>query len=179
MGYYDQNDQTRHKEGKGRKGSFFLSSLAGALIGALIIILTAPALSSYGVLPYKIQPPSQQAAENKSVPPQNNLAVQSLSDKEVDSETVHAVEKAGGAVVGITNIQSSGFWSDTAKEQAAGTGSGVIYKKAGDKAFVVTNNHVVEGATKLEVTLSNGTKIPAKLLGTDVLTDLAVLAIDG
>ena len=48
--------------------------------------------------------------------------------------------------------------------QEAGTGSGVIYKKAGDMAFIVTNNHVIEGANQLEVTLADGTKIPAEWL---------------
>ena len=65
-----------------------------------------------------------------------------------------------------------------ADHKRRGTGSGVIYKKAGNKAYVVTNQHVVEGATHLEVTLTDGTKIPAKLLGGDIWTDLAVLEID-
>jgi serine protease Do len=43
----------------------------------------------------------------------------------------------------------------------------------------VTNHHVVEGATKLEVTLEDGTKLPAKLLGSDIWTDLAVVTVDG
>ena len=47
--------------------------------------------------------------------------------------------------------------------QEAGTGSGVIYKKADGKAFIVTNNHVIEGASQLEVTLADGTKIPASV----------------
>lgn len=59
--------------------------------------------------------------------------------------------------------------------QEAGAGSGVIYKKEGDSAFIVTNNHVVEGAEEVTVTLSNGTEIEAEVLGTDIWTDLAVL----
>ncbi|MDF2607394.1 MAG: Trypsin-like protein serine protease, contains C-terminal domain, Do-like protein, partial [Bacillales bacterium] len=59
----------------------------------------------------------------------------------------------------------------------AGTGSGVIYQMSGDKAFIVTNNHVVEGASKVEVSLSDGRRISAKVLGTDIYTDLAVLEI--
>lgn len=43
----------------------------------------------------------------------------------------------------------------------------------------MTNNHVVENADQLEVTLADGTKVPAKLQGTDVWTDLAVIEIDG
>ena len=54
-----------------------------------------------------------------------------------------------------------------------------MYKKEGNTVYIVTNNHVVEGADQLEVTLSDGTKVPAKLRGTDVWTDLAVIEIEG
>lgn len=56
-----------------------------------------------------------------------------------------------------------------------GSGSGVIYSENG---YIVTNNHVVEGATELEVTLSDNRKFKATLVGTDKRTDLAVIKID-
>ncbi|WML55865.1 trypsin-like peptidase domain-containing protein [Neobacillus sp. PS3-12] len=59
-----------------------------------------------------------------------------------------------------------------------GSGSGVIFQKSGDSAYIVTNNHVVEGASKLEVSLYSGQKTTATVVGTDALTDLAVLKID-
>ena len=96
----------------------------------------------------------------------------------METDITKAVEKAGDAVVGITNIQSASFWSQQGPQEA-GTGSGVIYKKAGDKAYIVTNNHVIEGADQLEVTLADGTKLPAKLNGADPWTDLAVIEVDG
>jgi len=65
------------------------------------------------------------------------------------------------------------------QEHEAGSGSGVIYKKSGNKAYIVTNNHVVDGANKLAVKLSNGEQIDAKLIGRDSLLDLAVLEVDG
>src|SRR5699024_8153323 len=58
-------------------------------------------------------------------------------------------------------------------------GSGIIYKKEDDKAYVVTNNHVVSDAEEVEVALDEDNKKDAKVLGTDELTDLAVLEIDG
>ena len=70
--------------------------------------------------------------------------------------------KAGKGVVGITNIQTSNFWSN-GRRRKRGVGSGVIYKKAGDAVFIVTNHHVVEGATELEVTLADGTKVAGDL----------------
>jgi serine protease Do len=57
-----------------------------------------------------------------------------------------------------------------------GLGSGVIISPDG---YIVTNNHVVEGAIDISVTMSNRDIYPAKLIGTDPLTDLAVIKIDG
>ncbi|MFM8361137.1 MAG: S1C family serine protease [Haliscomenobacter sp.] len=56
------------------------------------------------------------------------------------------------------------------------SGSGVIYSSDG---YILTNNHVVESATHLEVTLSDNRKFKAKVVGTDPKTDLAVLKIEG
>ncbi|MGZ4816842.1 MAG: Do family serine endopeptidase [Terriglobales bacterium] len=57
-----------------------------------------------------------------------------------------------------------------------GLGSGVIISPDG---YIVTNNHVVEGATDIRVTLSDKRVLSAKLIGTDPLTDLAVIKING
>lgn len=57
-----------------------------------------------------------------------------------------------------------------------GEGSGVIISPDG---YIVTNNHVVHGATNITVTLSNQDVYPAKLIGTDPLTDIAVIKING
>src|SRR5512133_776327 len=57
-----------------------------------------------------------------------------------------------------------------------GIGSGVIISPDG---YIVTNNHVVDGAVDLRVTMSDRRVLPAKLIGTDPLTDLAVIKIEG
>jgi len=57
-----------------------------------------------------------------------------------------------------------------------GIGSGVIISPDG---YIVTNNHVVEGATDIKVTLSDRRIMTAKVVGTDPLTDLAVIKVDG
>jgi len=177
MGYYDEYSQERYRGQKGKRGGYFLASLAGAIIGAIIVLLAIPALSNQGVLPYTVSPNQNTATETNKTN-QQKVIKQPIS-YDVTTDITKAVDKTGETVVGINNIQSSSFWSDNANaEEPSGTGSGVIYKKEGNKAFVVTNHHVVEGATKLEVTMSDGTKIPAKLLGSDIWTDLAVLEID-
>jgi serine protease Do len=60
-------------------------------------------------------------------------------------------------------------------ERLAGQGSGVIFSKDG---FVLTNNHVVDGADSVEIVLNDGTKLPARVVGMDAHTDLAVLQIE-
>jgi serine protease Do len=57
-----------------------------------------------------------------------------------------------------------------------GLGSGVIISPDG---YIVTNNHVIDGATDVRVTMSDRRILPAKVVGTDPLTDLAVIKVDG
>ncbi|GAB2021093.1 S1C family serine protease [Pseudolactococcus yaeyamensis] len=109
----------------------------------------------------------------------------------VSSNTTKAIAKVSDAVVSVINYQkapssnslddlfgdSSSNDKSDGKEQAAGEGSGVIYKKDGDYAYVVTNNHVVDGASSLEIMLSNGSKIKGTLVGKDAYSDLAVIKI--
>lgn len=80
-------------------------------------------------------------------------------------------ETVGPAVVGVNNIGEG--WSGESSLQ--GSGSGIIFDKAG---YIVTNYHVIEGASKVTVSLSGGRKIPARIIGRDSRTDLAVLKIN-
>ncbi|KRK80924.1 S1C family serine protease [Companilactobacillus nodensis] len=78
-----------------------------------------------------------------------------------------------------SNDNSSSSSSNSADLQEYSEGSGVIYAKQNGKGYIVTNNHVVEGSDSLEVILEDGTKMSAKLVGSDSTTDLAVLEIAG
>ncbi|GAA6113551.1 trypsin-like peptidase domain-containing protein [Apilactobacillus apinorum] len=78
-----------------------------------------------------------------------------------------------------SDIESALGGKSSSKLEASSEGSGVIYKKSGNAAYIVTNNHVVSGASALQVQLSNGKQLEAKLVGTDSVTDLAVLKING
>ena len=117
------------------------------------------------------------------------------------TDTTKAVKKVQNAVVSVINYQegsssdslnelygrifggddSSDSSQDKSKDsdglQVAGEGSGVIYKKDGKEAYIVTNNHVVDGAKKLEIMLSDGSKITGELVGKDTYSDLAVVKV--
>ncbi len=62
------------------------------------------------------------------------------------------------------------------KQYGSGSGSGVIISSQG---YIVTNNHVIENASEIEVILNDNSKYTAKLVGTDPSTDIAVLKIEG
>ncbi len=160
--------ENSNKKRKGRPGGYFLSTLAGVIVGALLVFFM---LQGY--------PNSNGQNQNEKV---NGLGktekVQQQVSVNVTSAVTGVVEKVGAAVVGITNIQQSKFWGNQ-ENREAGTGSGVVYKKENGKAYIVTNNHVIENATELEVTLVDGTKLPAMLKGSDPWMDLAVVEVDG
>lgn len=88
---------------------------------------------------------------------------------------VAAAKKVGPAVVGITNKAYVRDIFNRVQLTERGTGSGVIYDKAG---YIATNNHVVEGASEIIVSLPDGRTMKGKVLGADAVTDLAVVKID-
>ncbi len=88
---------------------------------------------------------------------------------------VQAAKKVGPSVVGITNKAYVRDFFNRVQLAERGYGSGVIYDKSG---LIVTNNHVVEGASELVVSLADGRSAQGKVLGTDAATDLAVVKIE-
>lgn len=80
------------------------------------------------------------------------------------------------AVVSIINHKEDDKEQNILDQSALG--SGVIYKKEGNKAFVITNNHVIQDASKLEVVTVDGETLKATLVGADKVSDIAVLSID-
>ena len=104
------------------------------------------------------------------------IASPSLLDALTQDEqnTISVYDKVKAAVVNITSRSISyGFFMTPIPQ--AGSGSGSIIDKHG---HIVTNYHVVKGAQRLEVTLSDGSQWEARLVGVDPLSDLATLRID-
>ena len=116
---------------------------------------------------------------------QNNTTITQTTVKNENS-TTQAVDKVKDSVVSIitysANSQNSLFGSgdsdtDTNTEQVSSEGSGVIYKKDGKFAYLVTNTHVINGASKVDVRLADGTKVPGEIVGSDTFSDIAVVKI--
>lgn len=87
---------------------------------------------------------------------------------------VQAAAKVRPAVVSIVNLKGE---NGTSTEQSA-LGSGVIFRVSSGKAFIMTNNHVIEGSDDLDIVTVDGVRKEAKLIGKDRISDIAVLAVD-
>src|SRR5699024_919097 len=78
------------------------------------------------------------------------------------------------AVVGVINMQEQSLWTP---EKEAGSGSGIIYKKSGNRAYVVTNNCVIDQAKYIKVHRFNKKKLGGTVIGKGAVSDLAVLEV--
>lgn len=98
------------------------------------------------------------------------------------TSTSEAVDKVKNAVVSVITYSDSsnqGLFEkeDNSDSQISSEGSGVIYKKEGKYAYLVTNAHVINGAKKVDILLADGNKVPGEVVGSDVYSDIAVVRI--
>ena len=152
------------------------SKTFGQLLLVILISFLSGLLGSLAVLQF-----NQKQGNGE----QNSAAVTQTAVNNENS-TTQAVDKVKDAVVSIItysgNSQSSFVGSDDTDtdsntEQINSEGSGVIYKKDGDDAYLVTNTHVISGAKKVDVRLADGTKVPGEIVGSDTYSDIAVVKI--
>ena len=136
----------------------------------LIVVGTFIALAAYwsGARWGPRQPRSVEALTQQSKP----LNTAGLSEEEV--RTVQVYRQAAPAVANIiTRAVEYDFFENAVPVE--GAGSGFVIDSRG---YVLTNNHVVEGAESIEVTLGNRSRYPAKLIGADPRSDIALVRID-
>ncbi len=165
---------------KSKKTNSWKNGIIGGLIGGLVVA----SLGGGYLLATDNNDLSTGTVNEKGEVVTTNVSVN------VTSDVTEAVAKVEDSVVSVVNMQAQqtsgelggAFEADESMQEegsleTAGEGSGVIYKKDNDTAYVVTNNHVIDGSDAIEVILKDGTKVEAKLIGTDIWTDLAVLSI--
>ena len=141
-----------------------LPILGGAAAGAVIALAVGSGGSSHSTTTVL------QSASGTTVP-------SSLSGGPVRSPNINQIYRndAPGVVdITVTSQTSSGFpFGGT--QQTQGEGAGVVYDTSGD---ILTDEHVVSGATSVTVTFNNDKKVPAKVVGTDPSTDVAVIHVN-
>ena len=150
------------KSGRGKK--IGLSVLALVLVGAVSF--------GGGFAGYKIASRGQNDRVVYQAAPHTEL---SSSGTSTGSGLAAVAEAVGPSVVVVTTdrVVMDSFWGGT--RVVSGAGSGVVYTADG---YIITNNHVIEGAQNITVKLSDGTEYTAALIGNDPQTDMAVLKID-
>ena len=148
----------------------------GQLLLVILISFFSGVLGSFTTL---------QLSQKQNTSPTNTTTVSKTAIKNENS-TTQAVDKVKDAVVSVitysANSQNSLFGSaetdtDTNTEQVSSEGSGVIYKKEGNFAYLVTNTHVISGAKNVDIRLADGTKVPGEIVGSDTYSDIAVVKI--
>lgn len=173
MGFYDEGfdpEPRRRKEPR-----VWLSSLISAVIGGIMVLLLMPVFADWGLLPASGGNSSPDTASRIGDAP----AEYQRTSIEVNTDITEVVEKVSEAIVGVVNIQqTTDFFQQEIQDVERGTGSGVIFEKRDGKAYIVTNYHVIQGAKAVEISLGDGERVRAELVGADPLSDLAVLSID-
>ena len=167
---------------KDRKNSPIRNGIVGGLIGGgMVALIGAGLLFGTGIL-------GNGSGTGDTGTTTVNETVTDVAVN-VTTDTTAAVEKVQDAVVSIINMQAGNtnmFGFDLPQNSSDATngtletsseGSGVIYKIEDNLAYIVTNNHVIDGADELEILMKDGTKEVATVVGSDVWTDLAVLTI--
>lgn len=155
-----------------------IGTITGAMSGAVVAsLITLSVVGGVGNNSAK-QPVTEEKVKNE--------AVASTQPVREDSEFVYTAEsdkkalsveeiakKAGPSIVGIscTSVVRSYFGN----QESQSGGSGIIIDSTG---YVLTNYHVVEGASKVKVKLTSGNEYEAKLVGGDEKTDIAVIKIE-
>ncbi|MDG0818394.1 S1C family serine protease [Staphylococcus equorum] len=174
-----QPEQAHNKRSKNKtKFPWFktiIVALVAGIIGALLVLGIGKIMESTGL---NDNGSSVQEASNSS------NGGNTLDGKSEKYDSVNQmINDVSPAIVGVINMQKaqnldSLLKGDSSKSEEAGVGSGVIYQKNNGSAYIVTNNHVIDGANEIKVQLHNSKQVDAKLVGKDALTDIAVLKIN-
>lgn len=159
-----------HKRKSGRS-KLVVGVICGALAGSMIS--TAAVLGVSAVLPKHNSVTIYESGRKAS----DNSDVTKVSTVVSDSGTVltgeEIAQSVGPAVVGISCTVS--YQSFFGVQQGASSGSGIIIS---DEGHIVTNYHVIDGASAIKVKFNNGEQYDATVVGGDEKTDLAVIKID-
>ncbi len=143
------------------------SALTGALAGGAVVYRTLQQQ------PGKLPEPIQQILPANSTNPNQTLT---LNTTNIETSITQAVQKVGPAVVTVVGTIPGQvtFFGATGDQTVSGTGFFIT-----DQGYILTNNHVVDGTKEVNIILSDGTQEKAKIVGTDIYSDIAVLKTDG
>ncbi|MED3687864.1 trypsin-like peptidase domain-containing protein [Peribacillus butanolivorans] len=187
MENYNGDEQVRVKAEPKKGKSLWLTSLVSGTVASIVTSSVFVFGGDFIDAEKNTVTESSQTAgaeQTESVEKNKSINTEKLSTSTDSNERADMVESASKSIVGVVNLQEmqnqNPFQQQSTESETveSGTGSGVIYKKDNGKAYIITNNHVIEGAKEVEISLYDGQKATATVVGADALTDLAVLTID-
>lgn len=159
---YQSNDNKNKKSYKKSRGGKIAAIIASALVISLASGIAGAGIS-YKMLSNKIE------GQVKYV----NPTPSEYKDQDGALTAQDAVQKVSPAVVSVSTKSSSG--NPFIQQEVEGVGSGFIFNEDG---YVLTNHHVIAGATEVKVTFNNGKEVPASVINSDANLDLAVIKLN-
>lgn len=186
---YENNDNNRKK--KEKKPKTWLVAVSSALAASIFTVaITAGVQYFHKDLPLLDTTTSSQTTVASSSGSDNGATTTTYSGDKQVLTIPEIAQKVGPSVVGVINkttATTQQYWdpwsgryyynqdpSQDSETVEQGSGSGIIIS---DDGYIVTNQHVIDGATEVEVVLNTGTTYSAEIVGQDEKTDLAVLKI--
>ncbi|HZW83727.1 MAG TPA: trypsin-like peptidase domain-containing protein, partial [Candidatus Deferrimicrobium sp.] len=165
MSYFDEN---YHKPKKPSYLSYIAVAVICSVLSSMLSLALAPKIFK------NLATTSSNTPTVASVTKGDTAGATQLSTTDLNYPVVNISKSVGPAVVGIANFQSGNSFNG-GNLQEAGSGSGIVIDA--NKGYILTNDHVVAGAQKLVISLSDGRTLDGKLVGEDARTDLAVLQV--
>lgn len=168
MGYYRSKRDNGVFRESANSVKWVATIVVSALVGAGATLAVTPIMRNVNS-PSTVTPSLAQST-NSSKPMSVNV--------NVSSDISQVFKKVEPDVVAVVNYTTtSGLFTQQSQTQESDIGSGVYFHSNGNNAYIVTNNHVVQGGSKVEIVLSSNKQVPATVVGTDPYTDLAVLKV--
>jgi S1-C subfamily serine protease len=164
-------------QGKPEKPGFFRSSFGAALLGGAVVAVVGAVLLLTGAV-------KSSGGGTTTIERQTAAPIVSKSGEEEGGNTVDQIYKADGDGVAFIESELEATESESfnpfiePESQSGGTatGSGIVID---DKGHILTNNHVIEGASKIQVKLGESDhEYTAEVVGTDPASDLALIKVD-
>lgn len=179
--YYHETIKEHDKKKKGGWSKFLVGVMVASLVGGTSIgagfAITAPYANALYERNTGNSLPGATTAETvgNQVADTNAQQVSYVPSYNGTNPIPDIADSVGPSVVSIQNNKIVANWSGEFTQ--SGLGSGVIFKEDEEKVYIMSNAHVVEGASTLSVTLLGNAKVPAQIVGYDTVTDIAVVSV--
>lgn len=172
MGFYSKDNKERKDEKAWSRGP----TSTWKWVGTVVLSAIVGSGATLGLSSVMAAHSTSLSAPFASTPAVAPTSVE--TNVNVSDAVTKVVQQVTPAVMAVVNYQEeANSFSGQSSLQEYGVGTGVYFYSDGKYAYIVTNNHVVQDSSQLEVVLSSGKHVKATVVGTDQFTDLAVIKV--